>query len=141
LRRDEDSDLVSDLKTAAALESFFGDKYLDMPLQFALILSRQPGEQRKFSLECPSPGRGKRLCPQHLPAASFAQAVHKPRSLSRRIGLRCAGPPTRRTVRPSNALRSTPPAASGQCRFAQIGPSPAGQLCELGQQLLVGLVL
>ena len=54
LRRDSHADLIRDLETAAAFETFFGEKYLNVTKQFRTVASRAVCEKIQRDAESTS---------------------------------------------------------------------------------------
>src|SRR5437879_4994444 len=74
---DRDPDLVGEFKAAAAFETFFGEKDLDVTEEFGLILGREPAEDWKVACDDRSPCRRKRLGTQSLPSLLLQKPKHR----------------------------------------------------------------
>src|SRR5882762_7520917 len=87
LRRDRDTDFISELQTATTLEALFCQKHADVAEKFSLVAGRKPTKERNVALNRRQPVSRKGLRLQAAPAPLLQQSENHARIYSSTAGM------------------------------------------------------
>src|SRR6202171_2323211 len=79
LRRDRDTNLISQFQTATTLEALFRQKHADMAKKFSVVAGRKPTKERNIALNRHEPVSRKRLRLHAAPASPPQQSENHAR--------------------------------------------------------------